>query len=203
MFRWHSHTEVGAGHFGAAVSAPPFERHCLGADRFGAGTSRCWHMSAPAVTAGDVSALALYVAAAATLHSDTLDTEKSTYFFSQMTFGAWRHFYNWLSEICLSYTAWFSVYVLTQCPNIAIYHKWRNNTVLIQTASYRKPCCHRETVQCRCKFRHSVSHYRHSSCKCCIGSWPQTGKSSTWFGVSHTWSITLSSWSTGMTMSKA
>jgi len=45
-------------------------------------------MSAPAVTAGDVSALALYVAAAATLHSDTLDTEKSTYFFSQMTFGA-------------------------------------------------------------------------------------------------------------------
>jgi len=60
------------------ISATPFERHRLGADRYGAGTSRRWDISAPAVTAPDVSALALYAAAAAaaaaTLHSDTNNT---------------------------------------------------------------------------------------------------------------------------------
>jgi len=59
------------------ISAPPFWRHHLGADRFGAGTSRCWDISALAVTAPDVSALALYAAAAATLHSDTNNTSGS------------------------------------------------------------------------------------------------------------------------------
>jgi len=52
----------GAGHFSTAVWAPPIGRHHLGTDRFGAGTSRCWDMSATAVTAPDVSALALYAA---------------------------------------------------------------------------------------------------------------------------------------------
>ena len=65
---------IGAGHFRSAVSAPPFGRHHLSADRFHAGTSRHWDISAPAVTAPDVSALALYAAAAAMWHSDTNNT---------------------------------------------------------------------------------------------------------------------------------
>ena len=88
---------LGAGHFGAAVLAPPFGRHRLGAHHFGAGTSRRWDISAPAVTASDVSApdvsaLALYAAAAAaaTLHSNTKGTlrqvhrEISTFLFADV-----------------------------------------------------------------------------------------------------------------------
>ena len=56
-----------------------FRRHRLGTDRFGAGTSRRWDISEPAVTAPDVSALVLtavytVAAAVATLHSDTNNT---------------------------------------------------------------------------------------------------------------------------------
>jgi len=40
-------TTHGTWHFGAAVSAPLFRRHRLGADRFGAGTSRRRDISAP------------------------------------------------------------------------------------------------------------------------------------------------------------
>jgi len=58
------------------ISALPFGRHFLGADRFGAGTSRRWDISAPAIMVPDVLALALYAAAAA-LHSDTNNTTDS------------------------------------------------------------------------------------------------------------------------------
>jgi len=58
------------------ISAPPFQRHAtppsrLGAERFGAGTSWRWDISTADVTAPDVSARALYAAAASTLHSGT------------------------------------------------------------------------------------------------------------------------------------
>ena len=56
------------------ILAPPFRRHRLAAHRFGAETSRHWDISAPAVTAPDISALAMY---AATLHSDTNNTSGS------------------------------------------------------------------------------------------------------------------------------
>ena len=83
----------GAGHFGAAVSAPPFGHHRLGAQRFGAGTSRRWDISAPAVTVPDISALALYAAAAAvaTQCYAAILVDKGTQWKGQFGWPATRH----------------------------------------------------------------------------------------------------------------
>jgi len=64
-----SHSLLDHGLARQDISAPPFGRH-----RLGTGTSRSWDISAPAVMAPDDSALVLYVAAAAALHSDSNNT---------------------------------------------------------------------------------------------------------------------------------